>query len=87
MAIAMFSFANATEIKTGEPVKEKVVTEIATVENEQVKEKEELKTVECTLIDPFTDELYVHTYSCFFCWGGSQNACLADGVKTLQAGW
>ena len=87
LAIASFSFASATEIKTGEPIKEKPASEITVAKNEAVKETEELKTVSCTLIDPFTGDLYVHTYSCFFCWGGSKDACLADGVKTLEAGW
>ena len=57
---------------------------MVTVENEPIKENEEFKTVTCTVYDGFTDSWYTHTYSCFFCWGGSNNACLADAVKTLQ---
>ena len=87
LAIASFSFASATEIKTGEPIKEKPASAITVAKNEAVKETEELKTVSCTLIDPFTGDLYVHTYSCFFCWGGSKYAYLKKKKKKIEKGW
>ncbi len=75
MAITMFSFASATEIKTGEPTKDKAKVEIVTLENEPVKETEVLKTVTC---DATINGIYVSTtYSCFFCWGGSEKGCKA----------
>lgn len=82
VAMAAFSFANATEIKTGEPVKETEKKEIVTVENEPVKETEELKTVTCTVLDR-DGNWHVHSYSFFFCWGGSQNGCIANAAKEL----
>lgn len=75
VAIAMVSFASATEIKTGEPVKEKVVTESTVEKHETAKETEGLKVVSC---DATINGIYVSTtYSCFFCWGGADNGCKA----------
>ena len=79
LAIAMVSFASATEIKTGEPIKEKVVTEITVAKNETVNETEELKTVTC-YVSNGEGGWYTHTYSCFFCWEGSKNSCIAEAA-------
>ena len=84
LAIASFSFASATEIKTGEPIKEKVVTEITVAKNETVNETvnetEELKTVTCYVSDGEGGWIQ-HQYSCFFCWGGAKNGCIAEAAS------
>lgn len=47
--------------------------------------KEDVKTVRCTLhtgvtvANPSGWETF--SYSCFFCWGGSENGCLASAAK------
>ena len=75
LAIASFSFASATEIKTGEPIKEKPASAITVAKNETVKETEELKSVTCEAV--IDGVYYSTTYTCFFCWGGSDKGCKA----------
>lgn len=80
LAIASFSFASATEIKTGEPIKEKPASAITVAKNEAVKETEELKTVTCYVSDGEGGWIQ-HQYSCFFCWGGAKNGCIAEAAS------
>lgn len=88
MALGMFSVATAANGDGGkkltEPVKKETVkakkVEVNTNANEAISvnsNEGELKTVTCYIyVDGDFEE---YTYSCFFCWGGSQNGCVAEG--------
>lgn len=85
----MTAFASASTGEIGKPVKQTVRKEIVS-ENKQkklvtVEVKEEVKTVTCTLYTGVTTTnpsgWETFEYSCFFCWGGSRNGCLAAAAE------
>ncbi|MDR7208341.1 hypothetical protein [Flavobacterium piscis] len=75
--ITSFGFANPNE-----PVKEKKDEKAS---KEKVKREEEVKKVSCSIT--IGDYTYSSTYSCFFCWGGSDDGCkaaLLDFIELCQ---
>ena len=75
VALGMLTLASAANEKTETKEIEKSKKESS------AKEKNEDKTVNCSIWDG--NNWVSHSYSCFFCWGGSQNGCIADGAKEL----
>ncbi|CAH0334649.1 hypothetical protein FVB9288_00242 [Flavobacterium sp. CECT 9288] len=89
LAVGMTAFASASTGEIGKPVKETVRKEIVSKKKleklKTVEVKEEVKTVKCTLYTGVTTSnpsgWETFEYSCFFCWGGSENGCLASAAK------
>lgn len=83
------AFASASTGEIGKAVKETAKKEIVS-EKKQKKlaaaaVKGEIKTVSCTLYTGVTTAnpsgWETFSYSCFFCWGGSQDGCIASAAK------
>ena len=86
LAIGMTAFASASNVKPV-PVKPVPVKKEAFVKAKKITVKksvaltvkeEEFKTVKCWGWDS-SGHYSSHDYSCFFCWGGSHNGCMAEG--------
>jgi hypothetical protein len=76
--VTTIGFAN-----NNEPVKEKKLEkteEISTVAN--FSKDEDVKTVTCSVT--INGVTYVTTYSCFFCWGGSDAGCKAQLLEHID---
>ncbi|WP_428224145.1 hypothetical protein [Flavobacterium sp.] len=74
IALGMFTVTSACNGKVEKPVKEAKQP----VKKEVSKEtkKEDVKTVTCAVWSGST--WIQHSYSCFFCWGGAMNGCIAE---------
>lgn len=86
LAIGMTTFASALNVKIEPvkplPVKKELKLKVKKTETKPTKEDvvkaDELKMVTCWGWNDsgvFTS----HNYSCFFCWGGSNNGCMREG--------
>ena len=86
LAIGMTTFANASNVKIEPvkplPIKKELKLKVKKTETKLTKEDvvkdDELKTVTCwgwNAQNVFTS----YSYSCFFCWGGSNNGCMSEG--------
>lgn len=72
--ISTVSLANSYE-----PVKEKKAVETSKIATSN----EDVKTVTCSAT--INGSTYTMEYSCFFCWGGAENACKAALLDSIDA--
>lgn len=75
MALGMLTLASAANEKTATKKVQKAKREAS------VKKKNEDKTVACHIWDG--NNWVRHEYSCFFCWGGAKNGCIAEAAEEL----
>ncbi|MDG2432697.1 hypothetical protein [Flavobacterium sp.] len=75
VALGMLTLASAANEKSETKEVEKAKKEASD------KKKNEEKTVGCSIWDG--NNWVRHEYSCFFCWGGATNGCIAEAVKEL----
>jgi hypothetical protein len=75
VVLGMLTVASAANEKTETKEIEKPKKETS------AKEKNEDKTLSCSIWDG--NSWVTHEYSCFFCWGGSTNGCIAEAANEL----
>ena len=84
LAIGVMTFANATESNVGKKKLKQQKKEAVSKKEQKAVSQEEDKKVFCAIWDGDSWEAY--SYSCFFCWGGSHNGCIAEGAEYYGVG-
>lgn len=78
LMFSVFTFANTPPSEVNQKVNVETLEKKA-VEIVDSFKIDETKTVQCVIFVDGEPEIY--EYSCFFCWGGSMNGCMAEGCK------